>query len=421
MGAGSVPVMEPTERVPAPLPPSGPVEPTAPTPTLLRARTPEDIAAFVPLALGFVPERSVVLVSVGSGGMHARVDLPHDADDVDDVVEALLRPVRRHGIDDVIVVVYDDDTTVADEAAWAVHEEFTAAGIRVREVLRVHDGHWFAVLPGAPLAAYRGVPFALAEHPFTAQGVFDGRVTHASREDLRSTLAPDAAGARVLAPDLAVAAPLPPGAVAALARRHVAQGTVFSGPDLASVACHDHRRATRRDEAWVWLTRAEARHAVELWSDAVRRLPASHVASPAAVLAFASWLVGDGALAWCAVDRCREVEPDHPLARLVVGMLEAATSPDSWEVAAARRPRPARSRPRPHRGPGGLRRRRPGPCPSGWFPHESCVTRVPTWVKRSTSRSSAGLTGRGTARRSVATSTSSPGCCARHGSTPTTR
>ena len=77
------------------------------------------------------------------------------------------------------MVVYDDDTTVADEAAWALHEELTAAGVDVREVLRVHDDHWFAVLPGAPLAAYRGVPFALAEHRFTAQGVFDGRVTHA--------------------------------------------------------------------------------------------------------------------------------------------------------------------------------------------------------------------------------------------------
>ena len=117
----------------------------------MRARTPGDIAAFVPLALGFVPERSVVVVSIGAvGGMHARVDLPHDPDDVDDVVEALLRPARRNGVRDVVVVVYDDDTTVADEAAWSIHEEFTAAGISVREVLRVHDDHWYAVLPGRP-------------------------------------------------------------------------------------------------------------------------------------------------------------------------------------------------------------------------------------------------------------------------------
>jgi len=318
--------MDPTERIPAP------AHPAAPAPTLLRARTPEDIAAFVPLALGFLPERSVVMVSVGrSGGMHARVDLPPDPDDVDDVVEALLRPARRHGVDDVIVVVYDDDTTVADEAAWAIHEEFTAAGIGVREVLRVHDDHWYAVLPGAPLAAYQGVPFTLAEHPFTAQGVFDGRVTHASRDALRATIDPDPAAGQALEPALCDATPLPAGAVSALTRRHVEHGTTFTDVELASVAL-SILSGDRRDEAWVWLSRDDARRAVDLWSDAVRRLPASQVPSPAAVLAFASWLVGDGALAWCAIDRCREVEPEHSLGGLVAQLLQSATSPDSWEV-----------------------------------------------------------------------------------------
>ena len=84
--------------------------------------------------------------------------------------------------------------------------------------------------------------------------------------------------------------------------------------------------------AWVWLSRAEARRAADLWSDAVRRLPASHVPGPAAVLAFAAWLVGDGALAWCAVDRCREAQPHHSLADLVAQLLESATSPDQWEA-----------------------------------------------------------------------------------------
>jgi hypothetical protein len=315
--------MDPTDRIPVP---------GQPAPTALRARTPDDIAAFVPLALGFVPERSVVMVSTGpGGGMHARVDLPHDPDDVDDVVEALLRPARRNGVREVLVVVYDDDTTVADEAAWAIHEEFTAAGIGVREVLRVHDDHWYAVLPGAPLAAYQGVRFTLAEHRFTAQGVFDGRVTHASREALRATIAPDAAAAGRLEPELAGARPLAAGALAALTRRHVEAGTTFSGPELASVAS-TVVDASRRDEAWVWLTRSEARRAVDLWSDAVRRLPPTHVAAPAAVLAFAAWLVGDGALAWCAVDRCREVEPAHTLVTLVAQLLDSATSPDCWEV-----------------------------------------------------------------------------------------
>ncbi len=330
MVAGTVGGMEPTEHSSVPDPARAP-RPAGPATTRLRARTPDDIAAFVPLALGFVPSRSLVMLSVGSpGGMHARVDLPDDPDDVDDAVEALVRAARHNGVRDVVVVVYDDDTTVAEEAAWAVHAELGGAGIAVREVLRVHDDHWYAVLPGAPLAAYRGVPFTLAEHPFTAQGIYDGRVTHASRDALRATIAPDPEAVRRTQRDLDRAPALPPGALTSLVRRHVDLGTTFSAAELAAVAATVPSGA-RRDEAWVWLDRGQARRAVDLWSDAVRRLPTSHVAGPASVLAFAAWLVGDGALAWCAVDRCHEAEPRHSLAELVARLLESATSPDTWE------------------------------------------------------------------------------------------
>ena len=50
------------------------------------------------------------------------------------------------------------------------------------------------------------------------------------------------------------------------------------------------------------------------------------------MLAFAAWLAGDGALAWCAVDRCRESAPTHSLAALVAQLLDSAMSPDRWEV-----------------------------------------------------------------------------------------
>ena len=86
-----------------------------------------------------------------------------------------------------------------------------------------------------------------------------------------------------------------------------------------------------RDAAWTTLTRADAVRHVAFWTDVVRRSPTSHVAGPAAVLAFAAWLVGDGALAWCAVDRCREAAPTHSLASLVAQLLDSATSPDLWE------------------------------------------------------------------------------------------
>ena len=297
----------------------------------LVAKTPADLAAFVPLALGFLPERSVVMISVGqSGGMHARVDLPHDPDDVVDVVEALLRPCRSNGIGEIVAVIYDENTALATDMAMAMVDEFTAHGIGVREVLRVHDNHWFAVLPGAPAHAYQGVPFDLAGHLFTAEGVLDGRVTHSSRDALKAAIAQDEAQALGMEPLIAQAEPLGDGEVVALVRNNHENGTMFTPSELASLAV-TLPLGNLRDEAWVWMERANARQAVTLWSEAMRRTPDSHAAGPAAVLAFSAWLVGDGALAWCAIDRCREVEPEHSLAELVASLLQEAVSPDRWE------------------------------------------------------------------------------------------
>jgi hypothetical protein len=50
----------------------------------------------------------------------------------------------------------------------------------------------------------------------------------------------------------------------------------------------------------------------------------------AALLAFAAWLAGDGALAWCALDRCEEAEPGYRMAALLTHALAAALPPSSW-------------------------------------------------------------------------------------------
>ena len=70
---------------------------------------------------------------------------------------------------------------------------------------------------------------------------------------------------------------------------------------------------------------------VDFWADVLRRTPDPLAAAPAALLAFAAWQAGDGALAWCALDRCTEVEPDYSLARLIARALTDAISPDTWE------------------------------------------------------------------------------------------
>jgi hypothetical protein len=299
--------------------------------TRMTAKAPEDFVAFAPLALGFVPQRSVVMLTFAGAGasFHARVDLPTSTDEIDAIVETLLRPSRRHRVLGVVFLVYDDDTALSDEVAWSLRDAFTDDGIDVLDVLRVWRHHWYAVLPGHPPEHYRGVPYDLSAHPFTMQGVLDGRVTRASRDDVRASLESCAEGVRAVEAHLRSTSALAPGRLPEVVLDHLASQSRLSDEVLAAVLL-TVAQPPGRDEAWSWLTREHAAGAVELWSDAVRRCPDSLVASPAAVLAFVAWLAGDGALAWCAVDRSQAEDPDHSLAHLVAGLLTSATSPETW-------------------------------------------------------------------------------------------
>ena len=51
----------------------------------------------------------------------------------------------------------------------------------------------------------------------------------------------------------------------------------------------------------------------------------------AALLAWAAWQSGDGALAWCALDRCDEVDPAYGLSALIAEALERAVPPSVWD------------------------------------------------------------------------------------------
>jgi hypothetical protein len=70
---------------------------------------------------------------------------------------------------------------------------------------------------------------------------------------------------------------------------------------------------------------------VDLWRDVVRRVPDDLRPPAATLLAFAAWLSGDGALAWCAVERALDVEPGYSLANLLTQLLAGAVPPTSWQ------------------------------------------------------------------------------------------
>lgn len=84
-----------------------------------------------------------------------------------------------------------------------------------------------------------------------------------------------------------------------------------------------------RDTAWVPMRRAHAAAHVALWTDLTRRAPAEVRTPVAGLLAFASWLSGDGAKAWVAIDQIPDPS-SHRLAELVATALNNGVPPDMW-------------------------------------------------------------------------------------------
>ena len=309
------------------------------TPTTFTARTPDDVLAMVPVVLGFVPTESVAMLTFGaSRPFHARVDLPRDRDEIPEVVSSLLDPARGHRVRRVLFVVYTGDARLGAATARALVGAFERCRIDVVDALRADGERWYPAVGTRPGVPPWGVRYDVSAHPFLARAIVDGRVTYPSREELRATLAGDRAGiARVVGalaeltgdetswPDQAAW-------VRGLVERHVRDGT---SPDDREVArlLRGMLETTVRDAAWEPITRDTSREHVRLWTDVVRRGPTPMLAAPAALLAFAAWQSGQGALAWCALDRCAEADAHYPLADLVAHALQRAVPPDAWDDA----------------------------------------------------------------------------------------
>ena len=299
--------------------------------TQFTARTPEDVLAIAPVVLGFEPCESVVMLTFGGvETFHARVDLP-PLSDVDEAVELLLEPALQHGVTSVVFVVYADDRPPAREVVRRLRSAFARAGIDIVELLRAHDGRWFA--PGRPGAPAAGVPYDVGGHLFRAQAVAEGIIVHGSRAELEAGLRPSPDAVDEVARAVRRAVPSPPGEIADLVDLRLDAGR-FTAVELARVLL-GLLDAEGRDAAWAAISRDLADRHVRLWTDAVQRAPADLVAAPAAVLGLAAWLAGHGALAWCAVDRCHAVDPHNTLAGLVADMLTHAVPPSAWTRAAA--------------------------------------------------------------------------------------
>jgi hypothetical protein len=309
-----------------------------------RIRDEADVLALVPYTFGFHPEDSLVMLTLDAEGrpFQARVDLPDEPGDLLLVSEQLIPPAVLNNGRDAILVAYTDDECLAEAATGLLGHGLEQAGIEVVLRLRADGARWFPVGTDEPdVRAIEGVPYDVRTHELTSRAVLDGRVTYRNRQELAGSLATgDWETAEQVSDAHAELPPLPLRDTKALAEEARRLAAVVRDaiseqrcPDptatarlLRGIACRDVR-----DVVWCAITQESADAHVRLWRDVVRCCPEQLVAPAAGLLAFSAWLAGDGALAWCAVERSLCADPDHTLARLVGQALEGAVPPSTWQ------------------------------------------------------------------------------------------
>jgi Domain of unknown function (DUF4192) len=311
----------------------------------MRVKTPTDLLALVPYLFGFHPKDSLVMVAArAKQPFNVRVDLPTDSGGQDDLAIHLSKVSRRHGAKLAMLALYTEDPALADSAYEALRARLGEVGVKVGEAIRADGNRWWSLTDCTDACCPAdGTPYDIASHEFTAQGVLDGKVTLGSRRELADSLVTtDLAEVEEVerAADEALRRLQPRAARAHLVRegrwveervsRYLEDGERLDAQDvgrlLVGMVCIEVR-----DVAWAQMRHSNADRHVDLWRDLVRRSPRDLMAAPAALLGFAAWLSGDGALAWCAVDRCQETEPDYSLALLLTDALTAAVPPSSWQ------------------------------------------------------------------------------------------
>jgi hypothetical protein len=299
----------------------------------LRLTCPEDLIAAAPALLGFHPHDSVVLIAAGQPSFQARVDLPHPevgeaghADEVDEVVSLLLAPVERHRIAAVVLLYFCADQVRAVSVHDPLLRALELAGVRVPEALHVTGTHYASLVePGPP----RCHPYDVSSHPLLAEAVFEGRQIQPDRAALAAEVSRDGPGARAVglasvrtsfAPSLAEAV-----WAAGTVERLVAAGEV---PDDATAArlIGGLVLPEVRDAHWVERGGATAAEHARLWAGLLRRCPDRSLAAVASVTAMLRFRSGDGARAWCALDRAPDAA-GHSLGSLVIELLTHGISP----------------------------------------------------------------------------------------------
>lgn len=309
---------------------------------------PGAVIAALPAVLGFVPEKSLVLLSIDAGelGSVMRVDL---SDAVAEQISRLAEVAAAAGPEAAIAVIVDEDgagcpmcnddyrdlcSSLTDEllqrdiTLWAVHV-----------VDRVAEGGRWHCVDGCGAGGVIDDPFA---SPLAAAAVLDGRRLYARRADLQAVIAVDdrtrsAALTGLIAeqaalreetrgndPDACVRRGVEAAMAAAAA---VADGEQIADSDIAGVACA-LADVEVRDTLYALAVGHSAGDAESLWALLARTLPSPWRVEALVLLAFSAYARGDGPLAGVSLEAALRCEPGHRMAGMLDTALQSGLRPE---------------------------------------------------------------------------------------------
>jgi hypothetical protein len=307
---------------------------------------PGTLIAALPAVLGFVPEKSLVLVTLDGDEMGCvmRIDLSAD---VFDAVGRMAEVAALANPDAAIAVIVDEDGMTCrmckDEhrqLADALGDALSAWGI---ELLAAHvvdrvaaGGRWHCA-DGCACAGTVDDPSA---SPMAAAAVLDGRRLYSRRADLQEVIAVadpvrTAGLCRVIAdtarpsdadqrPDAHARADVEHAMVAAAG---AIEGRCPSDPDLARLA-YGLTDPRVRDTLYALAVGRDAAPAESLWALLARTLPEPWRAEALVLLAFSAYARGDGPLAGVSLDAALRCAPEHRMAGMLDQALQSGMRPE---------------------------------------------------------------------------------------------
>jgi Domain of unknown function (DUF4192) len=309
---------------------------------------PGALIAALPAVLGFVPENSLVLVSLGGGelGSVMRVDLSAElADRVGHLAEiaAAAEPEAA------IAVIVNADGAHCSQC----NAEYRQLCDALTEALSAHDivlwaahvvdrvavgGRWHCV-DGCGSGGVIDDPSA---SPLAAAAVLDGRRLYPRRADLQAVIAVDNSArsaelAVVVGRQAATRAAAHRVDAAGCCRRdvenamaaaaRVAGGESLPDAQLARLGCA-LTDAQVRDTLYALAVGENAGEAESLWALLARTLPEPWRIEALVLLAFSAYARGDGPLAGVSLEAALRCEPGHRMAGMLDTALQSGLRPE---------------------------------------------------------------------------------------------